>query len=47
MTGSDWLIVPIVAVAAFVVLRKLLVGQSKKECGGCSSCSRKKTTAGH
>jgi hypothetical protein len=45
MTGTDWLIVPIIAVAALVVLRKLFAGKSKKECGGCSSCSQEKTTA--
>ncbi len=41
MSGTDWLVVPIVAVAALVVLRKLFAGQAKKECGGCSSCQGK------
>jgi hypothetical protein len=43
MTGTDWMIVPIVAIAAVVVLRKLFAGQTKKECGGCSSCHGKQS----
>lgn len=46
MTGTDWLVLPIILVAALVVLRKLMAAPSKKECGGCSSCASKdnKTT---
>lgn len=42
MTGTDWLIVPIVAVAALVVLRKLFAGKSKRSAADALHVPEKK-----
>jgi hypothetical protein len=42
MNVLDWIVFPIVAIAAVVVLRKLLENNPHKGCSGCSGSSKSK-----
>ncbi len=44
MTFLDWIVFPVVAIAAVVVLRKLFGDNPHKGCKGCSISSKAKQT---